>query len=526
MVDSLLVIGGLSGGVILGLVLLWLLGKPVFSLPLLAAPRWTKKHLYVIAQQHNIKNRSKMSRDALLRKTRGLRPRYPPTKIPSRVQKLSVKPQIRPKRRPKQRGFHKGMDLHTWVVERNRHLKEIEKIKEPQKRIQAVNKLQKNADKYSQSSWMTPDNPYARVRRDAKREIQQHKIEVKQRARITTIKTEKDPEQILKFTDEEYKIWLNALSAKDREHYPHSHHAYMNNYYLYENPKKIKYRFMDTGLSAKEADYQVFLTGKEEWERQRYPKRVIEYEKNLRLYKDGRIARYRPKDKQPRASDMSTATPDKRIDAIVEGKAIRGATREERRIAHDIRKAGETGAKFGTGGFLSKRQSQITKLTAEERKLVKRGMTPIQARRFTERIQSAGADLQTIDLRSLDIESQEGMEGYMETLASDQWEAAFGGVYGPQKRFKILPAKFAPKVVFQNLGCGKGSIMAVVEDQGDYSQQLITKATYQVKEAEAENLGDGTIMVKGKTKGNQEFNHFVQTTDSLEGIKKKVRKTK
>jgi cellulose biosynthesis protein BcsQ len=32
-----------------------------------------------------------------------------------------------------------------------------------------------------------------------------------------------------------------------------------------------------------------------------------------------------PKDKQPPASDMSQATPEKRIDAIVEGKAIRGS---------------------------------------------------------------------------------------------------------------------------------------------------------------------------------------------------------
>lgn len=440
MVNSLIIIAGLSGGVILGLFVLWMFGKtpkffPEFPFTLLEAPRWTKKQLYTIAREHNIKNRSKMSRDALLRKTRGLRPRYPPKKFPQRVRKL-LPIKIKPKPPQKKKGFYKGMDLHDWVVERNKRLREIEKIKDPHKRIRETNKLQKKANKYTQSHWTTPENLYAKVRRDAKREIQRYEVEVKERARRTAVQTEKDPEQILKFTDKEYSLWLDALSAKEREQYPRSHHAYMNNYYLYENPKKIKYRFMDTGLSEKEAEYRVFLEGLEEWDRKKYPKRVSEYEQNLRLYKDGRIARYRPKAKRPPATDMSKATHEERVQALVKGKAIRGATREERRIARDIRGAWERGSKFGTEGMAKERQKQITKLTPEERRLVKRGMTPIQARRFTERIQSTGADIQTVDIRSLDIESFEGMEGYMESLTEEQWEAAFGGIYSPEKRVK------------------------------------------------------------------------------------------
>lgn len=95
-------------------------------------------------------------------------------------------------------------------------------------------------------------------------------------------------------------------------------------------------------------------------------------------------------------------------------------------------------------------------------------------------------------------------------------------VTGRQARLALTLREFhAPQIAVQNLGRGKGSIMAVVDEEGDYQQQMITKATYQVKEATAENLGDGTIMVTGKTKGNQEFNHFIQTTESLEALKRK-----
>ena len=73
MVDSLfiiLIIIGLSGFVLFAFFILWTKGNqtsflPDFPIGILSAPRWTKKQLYTIAKEHNIRGRSKMSRNTL-----------------------------------------------------------------------------------------------------------------------------------------------------------------------------------------------------------------------------------------------------------------------------------------------------------------------------------------------------------------------------------------------------------------------------------------------------------------------------
>jgi hypothetical protein len=72
---------------------------------------------------------------------------------------------------PSSTGFYKGMDLHDWIVERNRRVREIADIESPEERIRQLDELEAESEKYIQDSWVTSRQVLAQERVQAKKEI-------------------------------------------------------------------------------------------------------------------------------------------------------------------------------------------------------------------------------------------------------------------------------------------------------------------------------------------------------------------
>ncbi len=73
----------------------------------------------------------------------------------------------------------------------------------------------------------------------------------------------------------------------------------------------------------------------------------------------------------------------------------------------------------------------------------------------------------------------------------------------------------APKVAWDNLGRGKGSVITAHESDGDIATTMIAQTSFQIKEARAESMSDGTIVVTGKNLGGRKFTLFAQATQTL-----------
>lgn len=453
-----------TGLLLFAIVLLWITGtKPKFipDFPIQLAPRrWTKKQLYEIAKEHNIDGRSKMSRDRLLRVTTGLRPRTRPLK--------EEKPEIKPKKAFKL----SGSELLDYKKEgfrvagkMGRELRDIRRLSPD---TTFTGKFDPNT-----MTFIVERGEKIKPPAEAKRIEEKEKIRVRREQRL-----------------EERKPKVKKPSKR-----------------LLEKEVRLK----------KQQEYDEFLKKLPIWEKKQYPVQQYTYERNLTKLGDGRLARYQKKivtqevvgliTTQPGVEvkkietgkakktinkkgyqvvittlekpapdpfkrkkvrlpsvNMSQATSDERINALVEGSfPIKGATREERKQAKEMRDMAKLYGTYGsssldaslerqdqqvfTGRLWRKKRPGIDKLTPKEKELMReKGLTPIQAKRVMERAELEtsgaggrdGADL--LDVSALTIQDYEEIgEGYKESRKrQSEHEAGLDFMFGfraPKKRF-------------------------------------------------------------------------------------------
>lgn len=69
----------------------------------------------------------------------------------------------------------------------------------------------------------------------------------------------------------------------------------------------------------------------------------------------------------------------------------------------------------------------------------------------------------------------------------------------------------SPRVDWENLGDRQGSVISASEDDGALTTNMMAQTSFQVKDAKAHSLDDGTLVVDGHNRGGRRFTLFSQS---------------